>query len=1230
MFHLALRVPWHDRRWDGCVCDKPRQNAFCVALDRIRGERDDVAEEKIKGKHFGELNHDQLPPCKAESGFFMSDQEWTREFDHPYSQLKKTQATHGCLKKTVIRVPEYSTFAVPFAWMLRKNQNDLDESLPTPLPPDEKPPFDTSWVFGRARQEALLELMFGRLTEEKSLVFFYTKEGHPVSDHLPRLVIGLGRVAKIGKLRRYESTGKTTYPLWDRIIRHSIRPNGNDGFLLPYHDYLQATGDPKEDARRRDLLSEIAVTVDQGHMREFSHAAELVPPGSTLSTLTRCLNAVRLVRKHGISKGPWEKREDWLNSQIASVWRDRGAFPGTGSTLEALGIRLGTSLFFELLSTEMIRPADNPWTIVDAVLRGMKKPPQAAYVGDIEAIRSTWEGLPVERRALLELLSRFDLTPGHAQRWFDPHKRAKATHAQLSDKRILENPYLMAEADLGDPETVPVTIGMIDRGLMPDSTIATNHPVPAPSSVASALDARRVRAALVTILKSAADEGDALLSMEEVMERLPKVDLSQPCNVGADWLNANKTFLSDVVETFHAYPKRGETETMILSLQLVEYRKQEDQLRKVLKARAAAKISEARADWATLLKKTIKEAEGAFDANNPRHVTALREQTEALTRITSRKLAILTGKAGTGKTSVLGALLLCDDIFKDGVLLLAPTGKARVRLGRAAGAKAITVAQFLYRLGRYDGIRQKPLLSGKEKYRKEKTVVIDEASMLTMDTLLAVLEALDLVHVQRLILVGDPNQLPPIGVGRPFADFVASLEDALQSRNSSSKELGMAMARLTVEVRARAGAPSDTLRLASWFTGGQQPVDADRIFSDIDIGKSFNDLEICFWKTPEDLRSRLMEQFKKHLGMKDEKDVSGFNAALGFDPKGLMPFNTPDGSENFQILSPVRMHPHGVHEINRWVQQTFRADNLQSARTPWGTSLGDEEIVVKDKVIQLANGTRSAYNGKVNLEVYLANGEIGVVSHRKGKWLNILFTGRKGMTVGYSNKKDFPQGRGPLELAYALTVHKAQGSEFLKVFVVIPQKCRPLSRELLYTALTRSREKLVLLIEGDSGDCLYDLSRPEKSETARRNTNLFTCAIRKQTEAIPYAEHLIHRTEKGHMVRSKSELVIANILYHIGGLRDYEYERSYEGIAVLGKMRPDFSWATPAGNLIIWEHLGMLGRDDYRRAWEWKKDWYKKNGFQVGSDLFTTQEDDSGSLDSHKIMAVATAIDSLL
>jgi hypothetical protein len=1225
MFHLTARVAWHDSRWDGTVCRRPSCNSFCATLDRIREERDDAREDAVAGKPWHALSPGELPPCKAESGAFMNEDEWTRRFVHPYASNKKASETHGHLKPTSVKIPAYATFAVPFAWMLRGGQDAIDERLPTPLPPDEESPFASPWVFGRARQEAILRLFSSRLTPERSLVFFYCKEGQPLGDSISRLVIGVGRITSLAPPKAYDVTEKKpSHLMWDLLIRHSIRPDGTDGFLLPYHEYLEPTGDPTEDARRERLLSEIAVPADPAHVRVFSYAAELAPPDIVLSTLVRCLESVRKIREHGIAKGPWERREEWLNRQIEQAWKDRGPFPGLGPALEALGMRLGTALALELHSTDMVRRDADPWPVVDAILRGTRKPPQPAYAADLKATRDTWVGLSDERRALLKLLSRFALTSAQAARWFDPKERTKGTAAKVSDGEILDNAYRMSETDLGDWNDSPVSVGIIDRGLLPESTIAAKHPVPAQSAVTSPNDARRLRGALVAVLRDASENGDALLSVSEALQRTGTLDLSHPCVIGSDWPASNRAALTGVVELVEV-PVSEETPSA--ALQLTELKGREDRLRSILGKRAGKAAVPIKGDWQALLVKAISDAGGKFDKRNERHRQAIEEQAVALERLLSRRLSVLVGRAGTGKTSVMGALMLSKALLDDGILLLAPTGKARVRLGKATNAEAMTVAQFLHRLSRYDGARQRPKFDGLEKYRKEKTVVIDECSMLTMDDLVAVLEALDLAHVQRLILVGDPNQLPPIGVGRPFADFVSYLETT-GAKSDDESPLSDALARLSVEVRAAAAASaSDALRLASWFTREPQPVDADRVLSDLELGAKFNDLDLVFWKTPDDLRAKLLQAFQLHLGLQNAGDVTGFDRALGLDERGWVPFDAPEGSERWQILSPVRMHPHGVHALNRWVQHQFRAKELEAATNPWSLSLGDESIVLKDKVIQTSNQWRKAYDGKESEKHYLANGEVGLAAVGKNGWMNVVFAGRPGLRFGYS-KRDFPGGTGPLELAYALTVHKSQGSEFKKIFVILPKNCRLLSRELVYTALTRSREQLVLLIEGDDASMLFDLTRPERSETARRNTNLFQGVIRVSDDTVPFAKHLIHRTEKGHLVRSKSELVIANMLFRLAV--PYEYERVCEGTAAPGRMRPDFSFVTADGDLIVWEHLGLLSRPDYRRGWEWKKEWYKRNGFVEGKTLFTSSEDEHNGLDATRLREVATLIKGLL
>jgi len=112
------------------------------------------------------------------------------------------------------------------------------------------------------------------------------------------------------------------------------------------------------------------------------------------------------------------------------------------------------------------------------------------------------------------------------------------------------------------------------------------------------------------------------------------------------------------------------------------------------------------------------------------------------------------------------------------------------------------------------------------------------------------------------------------------------------------------------------------------------------------------------------------------------------------------------------------------------------------------------------------------------------------------------------------------------------------------------------------------------------------------------------------------------------MVRSKSELVIANMLYQLG--ITYQYEPKYEGLLVPGIVRPDFMFADPAGDAIIWEHLGMLTRDDYRQSWKRKREWYLQNGFVEGVSLFITQDDEKGGLDSEDVRNIAKQIKNLL
>jgi hypothetical protein len=159
--HLTARVAWHEERWNGTVCNRASANSYCLDLDRIREERNDSYEDSVGLTHFADLAIDRLPPCRAESGAFMSGREIPQIREHPYQTIPKAQSTHGVLRPTVVKVPPYSTLVVPFRWMLRQNQEAIEDRLPVGLPPDEESPFPSAWVFSSARQESLSRRLQG-------------------------------------------------------------------------------------------------------------------------------------------------------------------------------------------------------------------------------------------------------------------------------------------------------------------------------------------------------------------------------------------------------------------------------------------------------------------------------------------------------------------------------------------------------------------------------------------------------------------------------------------------------------------------------------------------------------------------------------------------------------------------------------------------------------------------------------------------------------------------------------------------------------------------------------------------------------------------------------------------------------------------------------------------------------------------------------------------------------
>ncbi|HLW69078.1 MAG TPA: ATP-binding domain-containing protein [Candidatus Binataceae bacterium] len=215
-----------------------------------------------------------------------------------------------------------------------------------------------------------------------------------------------------------------------------------------------------------------------------------------------------------------------------------------------------------------------------------------------------------------------------------------------------------------------------------------------------------------------------------------------------------------------------------------------------------------------------------------------------------------------------------------------------------------------------------------------------------------------------------------------------------------------------------------------------------------------------------------------------------------------------------------------------------------------------------------------------------------------------------------------------LELAYALTVHKAQGSEFDKVFVVLPNPCRILSRELLYTALTRQNSRLILFCQGEPNELL---DYRHLSDAARRLTNLFEPPEPVRVGQRVYDNKHIHRSRRGELMISKSEVIIANELASAG--IEYEYERPYIGKDNTRRY-PDFTIEdADTGVTWFWEHLGMLGDAEYERKWKLKLEWYRGNGIDLEEEgggpngmLLTSTETDG--IDQGQILGLIKKIKS--
>jgi len=386
-------------------------------------------------------------------------------------------------------------------------------------------------------------------------------------------------------------------------------------------------------------------------------------------------------------------------------------------------------------------------------------------------------------------------------------------------------------------------------------------------------------------------------------------------------------------------------------------------------------------------------------------------QRAALRLALSSRLLIITGGPGTGKTTLVCAILAALERAGVEVLLAAPTGRAARRLGESTGADART----LHRLLEADpgrGFRrgpQRPLVCD--------LLVVDEVSMVDLLLMQALLRALP--PESGLLLIGDADQLPSIGPGQVLGDLIASGAPPV----------------VRLEEIFRQAAESRIVRNAHRINRGLMPELGRE-------GEGLSDFYAIRARDQEDGVRLVLEL------------VSGrIPGRFGLDPVA-----------DVQVLSPTNRGLLGARHLNDVLQTALNAE-AQARLERQGVT-----FALHDKVMQLENDyEREVYNGDI--------GRIVGVEQEQGE-LEVEIDGR---THCY--------GAGELDRlapAYAITVHKAQGSEYPAVVLPLaPQHGRMLRRNLVYTAITRARRLVVLVVEGGA----LELAVGERPEP-RRWSNL--------------------------------------------------------------------------------------------------------------------------------------------
>ena len=378
-------------------------------------------------------------------------------------------------------------------------------------------------------------------------------------------------------------------------------------------------------------------------------------------------------------------------------------------------------------------------------------------------------------------------------------------------------------------------------------------------------------------------------------------------------------------------------------------------------------------------------------------------QRKAVELAAEHGVLILTGGPGTGKTTTVRGIVSLFERMGLAIVLAAPTGRAAQRLGELTGREAQTVHRLLG-MSWNEATHEVTFTKGEKEPLEADAVIVDEMSMVDLPLFAALLRALR--PGTRLVMVGDADQLPSVGAGNVFSDLI----------RSGKVE--------TVFLREvfRQAERSAIIRNAHAVNAGEPP----RLQNDQ------GDFYFLCRRDAQRAVSTVVELCKARLPEK---------------------MGVPVGE--IQVLTPTRRGPAGTENLNRLLQEALNPAQPGRPEIRWG----ERVFRPGDRVMQTRNDYDILWereDGTVGSGVF--NGDVGRIQaiDPAGEWLAIVYEDRKAL---YSQEM-----LSEIDLAYAQTVHKAQGSEYrCVVLCTMPSAPGLMVRGVLYTALTRARELLILV-----------------------------------------------------------------------------------------------------------------------------------------------------------------------